>query len=435
MRVVINRFLVSAIVVSWFAVLSACGGGGGRTVVPDPGLPTLIPLTLPAGHGLSAGRIPLASGASDQLGNVTVSCPRDGEDCVLNIADDGSGSYQETGGVPVVVAAFPPPARMPEGLSALPPMVRHNVARRLAATAVTDAVSSTASMTDTAPATGGVWNTGVTQAPLNMAQDTPGDNRAINAGYVGGRLVFERIELEQGFIQSTAAAPAPPGYLARVYPPPGASHWKGVEHFFITRDGGRYRSVFYTDIQDDTDTDYLALGYWAWTAGPGGNRVPFVGAAASGNDPFDPGLVAPVQGQATYRGAATGLYAGQGAFRSFDADVRLTADFDANRISGSVTGGRDSSNGATLFDDLALGEADIQNAGAAYFRGEVTGALGGQQAMGRWGGQFYGNGRATTDTPVSVAEAPGSVAGTFGARVPDGDSLLGVFGAYRDEDE
>ena len=201
------------------------------------------------------------------------------------------------------------------------------------------------------------------------------------------------------------------------------------------RSGGRYRSVFYTDIGDDSDTDYLALGYWAWTAGPGGNRIPFVGAAASGNDPFDAALVAPVQGQATYQGAATGLYAAQGGFRSFGADVRLTADFDVNRISGSVTGGRDSSSGATLFADLALGEAPIQTAGAAYFRGEVIGLLDGRQATGRWGGQFYGNGLASTDIPVSFAEAPGSVAGTFGARVPDGDSLLGVFGAYRDDGE
>ena len=111
----------------------------------------------------------------------------------------------------------------------------------------------------------------------------------------------------------------------------------------------------------------------------------------------------------------------------------MTADFDENSIVGLVTDGRDPASGEQLFEELVLETAAIQDADAAFFRGEVSGLLNGQSVEGNWGGQFYGNGLATTDIPVSFAEPPGSVAGTFGARVVGGDSLLGVFGAYREE--
>ena len=130
------------------------------------------------------------------------------------------------------------------------------------------------------------------------------------------------------------------------------------------------------------------------------------------------------------------MYAGglaPSAFRGFGAGVKLTADFDENSIVGLVTDGRDPASGEQLFEELVLETAAIQDADAAFFRGEVSGLLNGQSVEGNWGGQFYGNGLATTDIPVSFAEPPGSVAGTFGARVVGGDSLLGVFGAYREE--
>ena len=193
--------------------------------------------------------------------------------------------------------------------------------------------------------------------------------------------------------------------------------------------------MYYSDIQDNDDTDYLALGYWAWAPGPRINRRPFVGAAASGNDPFQAGIITAVTGQAIYEGAATGLYAAHGdpaTFRNFGAGVRLTADFDEDWIGGLLLDGRDSASDEPLFEELTLGNAAIQTGDASLFRGEVSGLLGGKQAEGRWGGQFYGNGLASADIPVSYAEPPGSVAGTFGARAVGGDSLLGVFGAYRE---
>ena len=434
MRVSVDELARLAIVGLCVAALSACGGGGGGMPGPVPETPSLVRLSPPDDHGLPAGEIHVEAGASERQGSVVVSCPSGDETCMLVVADDGSVSYWDTGGMPMV--AHPPAGRMAEALNAASPTARRNVAGRLARTAITGVASSTASMTALRPLTGGSWNTGVTQAPLNSNPDSPGDNRAINAWYVDGSVVFERIELEQGFRQNTRAEPAAPGYLAPVSSPSGAHEWRGVEHFFITRTGGRYYSVFYSDIEDgaDPDHDYLALGYWAWLPDPGIDRIPFVGAAASGNDPFSVSHMTGVGGQATYQGAATGLYASHGlppVFHAFDATVRLTADFDASRIAGAITAGTDSSTGAALFDNLVLEETGLR-ADATFFRGRVSGMLDGQAAVGRWGGQFYGNGLATADIPVSYAEAPSAVAGTFGARVLDGDSLLGVFGAYKE---
>jgi len=257
------------------------------------GIPSLVPAleaqALPLGHALDPGEITVEAGASEEHGNVVVSCPAGGESCVLTVADDGSASYQRTGGIPSLMPA-PVSLRLPAGqgrmvtaLNDLPARVRTNIASRVAAAAGNDVVSSTAVTTAIQPGTGGTWNTGITQA---LAET---DNRAINAGYVGADLVFERITFGLGFVHNTRNRPAPPGYLAAIPPKPDAPQWKGAEHFFVSRSGGRYYSVFYSDIQDNDDADYLALSYWAWAPGPGSGRSPFVGAAASGNDPFRPG--------------------------------------------------------------------------------------------------------------------------------------------------
>ena len=175
---------------------------------------------------------------------------------------------------------------------------------------------------DVRPITTGAWNTGVTQASGNSDPASPVDNRAINARYLRGNLVFERIQMELGFRHHTMDEPEPPGYLEPIPPTPDAPQWRGVEHFSVTRTGGRYYSVYYSDIEDNADTDYLTLGYWAWIPGPGSFRTPFVGAVASGNDPFLVEHITAVSGRATYEGAANGLYAASNespAFRSFGA--------------------------------------------------------------------------------------------------------------------
>ena len=45
----------------------------------------------------------MAPGASDERGNVEVSCPAGGPACVVSVADDGSVRYESTGGMPSVM--------------------------------------------------------------------------------------------------------------------------------------------------------------------------------------------------------------------------------------------------------------------------------------------------------------------------------------------
>lgn len=83
-----------AIVALCIAVLAGCtvGGGGGPILSP-----------LPVGHGVAPAEITVLPGVSEEHGNVLISCPDGGETCVVVIADDGSASYNETGGMPSVM--------------------------------------------------------------------------------------------------------------------------------------------------------------------------------------------------------------------------------------------------------------------------------------------------------------------------------------------
>ena len=62
-------------------------------------------VAVPANHGLVAmDRFTVAPGASEERGNVEVSCPAGGPACVVSVADDGSVRYESTGGVPSVMS-------------------------------------------------------------------------------------------------------------------------------------------------------------------------------------------------------------------------------------------------------------------------------------------------------------------------------------------
>ena len=93
--------------------LSGCGGGGDSST-SIPATPVTPPakmseaLTLPTGHGLAVGEFTLQPGASDEYGNVVVSCPAGGNACVVTVSADGTATYDRTGGVPSVMAAYQP---------------------------------------------------------------------------------------------------------------------------------------------------------------------------------------------------------------------------------------------------------------------------------------------------------------------------------------
>ena len=69
------------------------------------------PLSLPSGHGLLAGQFTIQPGASDAHDNVVVSCPAGGSTCVITVEQDGTATYDDTGGAPVVLSR---PEELPE---------------------------------------------------------------------------------------------------------------------------------------------------------------------------------------------------------------------------------------------------------------------------------------------------------------------------------
>ena len=101
-----------------------------------------------------------------------------------------------------------------------------------------------------------------------------------------------------------------------------------------------------TTTVTDLDTDYLAGGVWLFVPANATSTADYVfGAFVDGNDPFDQSNIMTLQGTATYRGGAIGVYSateGQSTeIGSFDGDVELTANFgggnDLGTISGSLT--------------------------------------------------------------------------------------------------
>ena len=80
---------------------------GGVPSVMSSVMSTVMDLAAaPANHGLVAmDRFTVAPGASDERGNVEVSCPAGGPACVVSVADDGSVRYESTGGVPSVMSS------------------------------------------------------------------------------------------------------------------------------------------------------------------------------------------------------------------------------------------------------------------------------------------------------------------------------------------
>ena len=57
---------------------------------------------VPDNHGLSAGVISVEPGETETRGNVDISCPAGGSACSVTIADDGSVSYNASGGRPTI---------------------------------------------------------------------------------------------------------------------------------------------------------------------------------------------------------------------------------------------------------------------------------------------------------------------------------------------
>ena len=231
---------------------------------------------------------------------------------------------------------------------------------------------------------------------------------------------------------------APEALVSRIKDIPEAG-WKGVEFRDESRSWYWYVDAL-SDINGNSDSDYLVLGYWVQEL-----KVPRdddnyrLGVFASGNDPFESSNLTGLAGTATYEGPATGLHMtkenadAEPTFDYFNAKANLTADFGdtttMGSISGTITEGM--TDGGEVLPEVTLGSADISpNSSSEGRGGNYSGDTSGMTDTGvtftgYWGGKFFSNGTSGTDHP-------GSVAGTFGAKSADDlQAITGAFGAYK----
>ena len=99
-------FFITLFVVFAFA-LSSCGGGSKMSKSDKSEESNQVEVSgLTSNHGLQTGEFSVEPGASEELGNVGVSCPADGSACVVTVAEDGSVDYDKTGGMPTFMSAL-----------------------------------------------------------------------------------------------------------------------------------------------------------------------------------------------------------------------------------------------------------------------------------------------------------------------------------------
>ena len=183
------------------------------------------------------------------------------------------------------------------------------------------------------------------------------------------------------------------------------------------------------------DYDHLYFGWWLDEADDPWGFQTFAGAAgyASGSGTVE----AAMQGTATYRGAAAGVWAtvdvSGGRITAaesgeFTAQTTLTANFfgaqDAGQVSGVIGSFRDGS-GRSLAGWRVTLDPAMLTAGEASFAGDTEGTVGSNTVGGgSWEGRFHGSdGTATNPRPSHVS-------GRFDLHFP-GAHIAGAFGAGR----
>ena len=183
------------------------------------------------------------------------------------------------------------------------------------------------------------------------------------------------------------------------------------------------------------DYDHLYFGWWLNEAGDPWGFQSFAGAAGfpagSGN------VEAAMEGSATYRGAAAGVWATvdssggritSGRTGAFTAEAVLRANFfgalDAGAVNGEIDSFRDGTGRSLAGWRVTLNSARL-TAGSESFAGETAGSVGsGTSGTGSWQGRFHGSDGAETDP------RPSHASGRFDLHFP-GAHIAGAFGAGR----
>ena len=196
--------------------------------------------------------------------------------------------------------------------------------------------------------------------------------------------------------------------------------------------GGRRFVVAQTRSPSSAEnTDWLTAGIWAFVPTDDIETGREFGAFADGGDLFKRDSLQALTGRARYGGRAFGVYYSISPDNNtsdagpFGGTVGLVADFrdagELGTISGSVTE-IVTPEGPVVGVELALVRASIGSGDGGFFTGDTRMTRGGRTYEGRWGGQFFDNGAA--------GEAPGSVAGTFGAGIQQGNQAGALVGAF-----
>ena len=178
--------------------------------------------------------------------------------------------------------------------------------------------------------------------------------------------------------------------------------------------------------------------YFGWWLNEDEGTYGFQSFAGAAGFPAGTGNVeAAMEGSATYRGPAAGVWAtvdisgGQVTAASsgeFTAQAVLTANFfaalDAGVVTGEIASFKDGAGRSMAGWRVTLGSAGL-TAGAPSFSGDTTGELGpGSSGEGSWEGRFHGTDGAATNA------RPSHVTGRFDVHFP-GAHVAGAFGGSR----
>ena len=181
-----------------------------------------------------------------------------------------------------------------------------------------------------------------------------------------------------------------------------------------------------------------AHSYFGWWLNEDDGSYGFQSFAGAAGFPQGTGNVEPaMEGSATYRGAAAGIWAtvdvsgGQvtaAASGEFTAEAVLTANFfgalDAGEVTGEIASFRDETGRSMTGWRVTLQSAGLTS-GSPTFAGETSGEVApGSGGEGSWEGRFHGTDGAETNA------RPSHVTGRFDVHFP-GAHVAGAFGGSR----
>ena len=489
----------------------SCPSGGGECVLTvasssaatgsyqltggEPGVePADTAVALPSGHAIPADTYTIQAGVTEEHGNVMISCPAGGMECVLTVAalDAAEGAYEATGGRPTVE-----PVLVDLGLPSFHGVASgdeveieagsthsggHGISIACPAGGA-DCVVNVADDGGTYEKTGAMPDI-LTHELVRAANDQIGrllsvftrDQEDTSSGVnpVGYHLtnVITQVTLNAGAIEfeldypnpsvdredetptlldalSTADHTAADSNIPVLQSNAGAPAWTGVALSQSDTTAGRtIHANVYSDIEPDAlgaaDDDYLVLGVWLEVPDDVNLDTSLLGAFVYGSERFTNFGQVPAE-KATYKGPAIGIYESRGndsnddiSIGSFVADAELTADFDSNtargdQITGEITNFTE--NGQPLGDwvvSLATASGIAVNSDRhIHGNPEISRDDGASSKIsGEWEASFYGS------SPGFPRTAAGVFWSEVGSRVrlASGDEgylgLTGAFGAY-----